>query len=419
MCSEGHEVSVTGKSDGTMDVCVVSQSDELATLLAFDSHFSVRTVPMADGIPEADLYIWDCRVSDLLRAHLSSHPHAQHYLLLDPKDLDVLGEVQNSVCILLKPFAALRMRAFVELSFKAWQLRKHVLESDNLRSDRDALLQYVFDVNLKLQEYDQERNNFLARALHDFRAPLTALLGYCDLLNEGKVGGVTSAQRALLERMRNSARRLTRLASGALELLSEGQFERAPVRSPGDIGEALNQAVHDIYPMAKEKNLDVQIEIQPAGSRLLFESEQIQQVLVNLLENACKFTPAGGTIEIHAAPVRGIPEDRAKAGYKALSAPDYRIDICDSGPGVPAELAEKIFEQYTSYGGGADRSVGGLGLAIARAIIRAHGGVIWATPSDLGGRFSFVLPLCDAAAVSSNQPFLSLMNSDSNPLLTQ
>jgi K+-sensing histidine kinase KdpD len=71
----------------------------------------------------------------------------------------------------------------------------------------------------------------------------------------------------------------------------------------------------------------------------------------------------------------------------------YRIDVVDSGAGVPEHLAEKIFEQYASYSGSLDRSGGGLGLAICKLIVTAHHGAIWATPSNNGGCFSFVLPL--------------------------
>src|SRR5579884_971948 len=165
-----------------MRICVVSESGELGSLVQFEPGFLVCAVRPGESVPEADLYIWDCRPDAEMRAEYAARHAAQHFLLLDPKHLDLLGELQNSICVLLKPFAAFRMRAFVELAYKTWQLRRQVLETDSLRSDRDALLQYVLEVNLKLQEYDQERNNFLARALHDFRAPLTSLLGYCDLL---------------------------------------------------------------------------------------------------------------------------------------------------------------------------------------------------------------------------------------------
>ena len=417
------------KADGSMRICVVSESSELETLLADERAFTVATTSPGRSVPEADVYIWDCAADIELRTQVAAHAEAQHFLLVDPKNLDTLGDLQHSVCVLLKPFAAFRMRAFVELAWKTWQLRRQVQETDSLRSDRDALLQYVLEVNLKLQEYDQERNNFLARALHDFRAPLTALLGYCDLLNEGKIGIVTSAQRALLERMRASAKRLTRLASGALELLTEGRFEKAPVRTPGDLGEALSQALHDVYPLAKEKDIELKIEIQPAGGMLLFEAEQMQQVLVNLLENACKFTPRGGIIEVRSYPrfddvqsnasqgnAAGVQENGHRGASAQRPAHVYQVDISDSGPGVPAKLAEKIFEQYTSYGGGADRSVGGLGLAIARAIIQAHGGKIWATPTAEGGRFSFMLPLHTSPGIEAEKRLGQFASGSGNAL---
>jgi signal transduction histidine kinase len=84
------------------------------------------------------------------------------------------------------------------------------------------------------------------------------------------------------------------------------------------------------------------------------------------------------------------------------------MDIFDTGPGVSPHLCEKIFEQYTSYGGPNDRSGGGLGLAICRAIILAHGGAIWAAPSEEGGRFSFVLPAAIAAVQSESTAYSSL-----------
>jgi signal transduction histidine kinase len=94
----------------------------------------------------------------------------------------------------------------------------------------------------------------------------------------------------------------------------------------------------------------------------------------------------------------------------------YQVDISDSGPGVPEALAEKIFEQYTTYGGGADRSVGGLGLAIARAIIRAHGGKIWATPTAEGGRFSFMLPLQTPSILPAETPLEQFASGSENAL---
>jgi signal transduction histidine kinase len=294
----------------------------------------------------------------------------------------------------LKPVSPFTLRAFVDIAVKAWELRNQAHEADILRLDRDALLQYVLEVNLKLQQYDQDRSNFLARALHDFRAPLTALHGYCGLLAQAKLGAVTVEQQELLERMLYSTRRLTRLAESSLELLGEGRFEKVPKRRPGDIEETIVQALHDVQPFVQDKAVEVRTHIEPPDGILSFEAEPIQQVLVNLIENSCKFAPKGGSITIHGYGVlRNSGKRTRAAGVYTSNADGYQVDIQDSGPGVPAHMTEKIFEQYVSCSGGSDRSGGGLGLAICKAIITAHGGRIWATPSEKGGRFSFVLPL--------------------------
>ena len=139
---------------------------------------------------------------------------------------------------------------------------------------------------------------------------------------------------------------------------------------------------------------------------------------INLLDNACKFTPKYGCIE-----VRGYPffwERRAKLTTaningerrsSRLQAPNaFRVDICDSGPGVPFEHLEKIFEEYTSYSGGQDRSGGGLGLAICKFILNLHQGQVWAESGTDGSTFSFVLPFVQEAQ-------LTLMNGSPRQVL--
>jgi signal transduction histidine kinase len=359
-----------------------------------------RTMP--DGsIPQADLYIWEYEPGIDEKVESAARQSAPQLVLANPKDLEHLGTVQSAACVLLRPVSPVTARAFIDLALKSWEARQRAEQMDALRMDRDTLLQYVLEVNLRLQEYDGERSNFLARALHDFRAPLTALHGYCGLLAEGKLGTVTPAQQELLERMRYSSRRLTRLAGGMLELLLEGRFEQLPDRSAGDMEETVSQALHDVYPFIQDKGIDITVQVEPPEEEFLYEPEQIQQVLVNLLENSCKFTPRNGSIEVRGYPVlwdTGTNETIYDPSLEG-QANGYRIDIFDSGSGVPATLAEKIFEQYASYSGSGDRSGGGLGLAICRAIVSSHKGKIWATPSQEGGRFSLVLPLESAPAM--------------------
>jgi signal transduction histidine kinase len=377
-----------------MRVCVVSDYSNLS--FSFDECERVTVIKSRSGesLPEADLYVWDCGPEIDIQVQVQGKQAAQHLVLAEPKHLYALNEIRTLACILLKPVSPFTLRAFTDIAVRASELRKQAYEADILRLDRDVLLQYVLEVNLKLQQYDQDRSNFLARALHDFRAPLTALHGYCGLLAQGKLGAVSAEQQELLERMLYSTRRLTRLAEATLELLGEGRFEKTLKRYPGDIEETIVRALHDIRPFAQDKAVDVRTHLELPDGILLFEPEQIQQVLVNLIENSCKFAPKSGSIAIHGY---GVRQDAGKwvraANAYASKADGYRVDIQDSGPGVPAHLTEKVFEQYVSWSGGSDRSSGSLGLAICKAIITAHGGTIWATSSEKGGRFSFVLPL--------------------------
>jgi signal transduction histidine kinase len=163
----------------------------------------------------------------------------------------------------------------------------------------------------------------------------------------------------------------------------------------------VQQALHEVSPASDEKRIRIELDLEPVAEVLLFERSKLEQVIINLLDNACKFTPRSGSIQIKGY---GYFWDRRVLSPSPLSSrvdrrriedrtPNcYRVDICDSGPGIPAVHLPKIFEEYTSYGGGVDRSGGGLGLAICRMIIQQHKGRIWAESGPGGAMFSFVLP---------------------------
>lgn len=384
-------------------ICVVSDSPDPIDVLEGHLLFTVTTSKYEQAIPQADLYIWNYSPECNLHSLISARGCARHFLLADPNDLDRLGDLQTSACILLKPLSAFRFRAFAELAWKSLQLERCTKEADSIRSDRNNLLQYVLNVNLKLQEHDQERSHFLARAVHDLRTPLTALHGFCSLLSDGKAGAVTPVQQVLLNRMKDSTKRLAQMAAGALDLLLEGRYSTEIQVRPEDFGETLSRAVQDVYAALQEKAIQLRVDIQPPFSMLSFDSGQIQRVLVNLLENSCKFTPREGTIDVRAYPVCVSGHlARASCSQSTGSTNNYRVDISDSGPGIRSEYADTIFEQYASCASETTRASSGLGLAICRNIIRAHSGEIWATPSSQGGHFSFVLPSYRASENSSD-----------------
>jgi len=270
-----------------------------------------------------------------------------------------------------------------------------------LRRERDALLDWLLAATLRLQENDRDRMNFLARAVHDFRTPLTAVHGYCGLLLSGELGPVTDEQREVLERTVESVGRLSRLATVLFQWSARVPAGGQAHIREADIGECCRQALHEIRPLAGERNIAIDLDLQPPGRPLCFDPPQVEQLLVNLLENSCKFTPRGGYIQVRGFPAfwerrtAGILRDGAlveRRHARAEGANAYRMEVSDNGMGVRPEQLETIFEEYTSYGGASDRSGSGLGLAICKRILAEHGGRIFAEPGQPGVTFVFMLP---------------------------
>jgi len=260
-----------------------------------------------------------------------------------------------------------------------------------VRADRDELLQALLEANIRLQECDQDRTNFLARALHDFRTPLTALQGYCEMLIRQSAGPLDPDQIDLLQRMQHSIGRLSKMSRAMFELSVHHSTERKPNLIRTNIDNCIQNALHQIIPLTQDKGIEVTVDLDPPETRLHLDPGAIEQVLGNLLENACKFTPRGGSIEIVGRLSTWKPSHREPSDQETI--PVYKVELRDTGMGISAEHLDSVFEEFTSYAGARDRSGGGLGLAICRMLISAHNGAIWAESDRKGTTISFVLPL--------------------------
>jgi signal transduction histidine kinase len=389
-----------------MDVKLISPDPDLyklcrEILAEIPGHYwTISAVTAQDAGADSDLYLWDFQPNISLPEHINWNP-SKNLFLVHRKELATFHKQTEAAetNILLKPVTRATLAAFLSLAVSAHEER--ISAASSLRADRDEILQCLIQTNLKLQEYDQDRTNFLARAVHDFRAPLTALSGYCGLLLGEPTGPLNEYQREVLRRMQHSAKRLSRMAAAMFQLSVGLHVKRRPDLQKGDIRECLEQALHEITPFAEDKRIAIEVDLSPSDDHLYFEAGQIEQVLINILDNACKFTPKAGSIEI-----RGYPYfwDRRTSNsemtlamerrrHTVREANSYRIDIRDSGTPIPLEYLSRIFEEYTSYAGGRDRSGGGLGLAICRMIITQHDGHVWAENTDSGPAFSLVLPV--------------------------
>jgi len=356
---------------------------------------------------QEDLLLWDfIPGKTAIPKDLDPEKLRRHLFLLHREHLRALEELVGTaeINVLLKPVTSATLRAFLS---DAHLQRTHEDGDrpgsiDALRGERDEMLQFLIQANLKLQEYDQDRTNFLARSIHDFLAPLTAISGYCGLLLEEELGPLTPEQREVLQRMQQSATRLSRITNSMFQLSIRQHVDRELNLEQADMRDCVEQALHEVALFLEDKRISVKVGIEQPPDGLVFDKSQLELTLVNLLDNARKFTPRNGSIEIRGYPFfwerrncRAAALDAAMdRRAKQVKTPNsFRVDIRDSGPGIPAAHVVRIFEEYTSYSGGQDRSGGGLGLAICRMILEQHRGRVWAESHTAGAVFSFVLPV--------------------------
>jgi signal transduction histidine kinase len=362
-----------------------------------------RECQLSGGIaedPHSDLCIWDYFPE--LELELPGEANwipVRHLFLVQRKDIGHFRQAAPypDATIILKPVTRTALSAFLKQALSMDNQRTSPGES--LREDRDELLQCLIEANLKLQEYDQDRTNFVARGIHDFRAPLTAVSGYCGLLLSGALGTLSAEQKEVIERMQQSSKRLWRMASAMLQLSVGRQHQIRSELRKCDLLDCLNQALNEITPVAAGKQIAITADLQPEGRFLYIEQSKIEHVFINLLDNACKFTPKFGEIEIHGYSYfwerRNIGASLAggdRRSRQSRQPNSYRIDIRNSGAPIAPQHLQEVFLGYTSYSKGEDRSGGGLGLAICRMFASQHDGSIWAENTDRGPRFSVVLP---------------------------
>jgi signal transduction histidine kinase len=364
------------------------------TLQSLDENdFGLRSERPDQVHVPVDLTIWDIDATFDPRDLQKDGVAHQTILIVARERLDWLREsLPNHVtAVLLKPVAEGPLRVCLE------QALNRVKSTKN---DSRALLQFSLEAIVKLQEYDQDRTNFLARAVHDFRAPLTALRGYCGLLLDQQLGPVETSQAEVLLRMNHSIERLSRMTEDMFQLSVGNRSDFKVSLRNLDLAACIDQAVHEIKPLVDEKEINLTVDMQASPDSARVDRGQIEQVLINILDNACKFTPRDGSIKVRGYPFfwerrrMTIPgPDAIERRFAKFCTPNvYRIDIQDSGPAIPRGQLSTVFEEYARCGGGQDRSGAGLGLAICKLIISRHHGRIWAEADADGNVFSLVLP---------------------------
>jgi signal transduction histidine kinase len=234
----------------------------------------------------------------------------------------------------------------------------------------------------ELRRQEQVRRDLIANIAHDLATPLTAIQGLSEALGDDLITDPT-ARLETAQRIGREVQRLRRLVADMQQMSALEAGRVALDLAPLDLHALVDETLSVLTPEFEAANLSVSNEIDPATPLVLADSDRITQVLLNLLDNARRHTPAGGHIRISATP-----------GEKMLT-----VSVCDTGAGIDAADLPHIFERFYR----ADRSRtgatggSGLGLSIVKAIITAHGGTIRAESiPGQGTRIIFTLPLVDS-----------------------
>src|SRR5581483_5217979 len=228
----------------------------------------------------------------------------------------------------------------------------------------------------RLMRFDELKSNLVATVAHELRTPLTSLRMALHLCLEQAVGPLTEKQADLLYAGRQDTERLQQIVDDLLDLsrLQAGGIELH--KRPVDAAELARQALQSFKTQAADKRLDLRFEILPGLGEVVVDPERIELVFSNLLGNAIKYTPEGGTVTL--------------AGERRDGA--VRYTVADTGPGIPPEYRQAIFDKLFRMPG-AKASGAGLGLFIAKEIVRAHDGQIGVEGEPgTGSTFWFEVP---------------------------
>lgn len=237
--------------------------------------------------------------------------------------------------------------------------------------------------NEELARANRLQSEFLTMVSHEFRTPLTSILAFTEMLQRGAGGRLTPEQRGYLADVAESGQRLLGMVNNLLDF---SRLEAGRIRlftEAIDVADALGHAVQTVRPLAAEKAIRLEVRPAPDLPLVLADPLRVEQVLLNLLGNAIKFTPRGGEIRVGAD---SLPGEDGASGW-------VRFWVEDTGPGVPPEERETIFEAFRQGDSGGRHPGTGLGLALSRSLVQLHGGHIGVEDARGGGsRFWFTLP---------------------------
>ncbi|MBI5213565.1 MAG: HAMP domain-containing protein [Nitrospirae bacterium] len=238
---------------------------------------------------------------------------------------------------------------------------------------------FVFHDITELKRLEDIRKDFVANVSHELRTPISSIKGYAETLLDGKVDSEDNVKEFLGIIYQDS----NRLANLIDDLLDLSKIESGKMKmefEPLEILPIVNRCVNVLEKSAKDKSLPIKLDIPPDLPKVLGDHKRLSQVFLNLLDNAIKYTPEGGSITASIVSKEKV----------------VQVDISDTGIGIPEKDLPRIFERFYRVDKARSRELGGtgLGLSIVKHIVQAHNGQVWVQSTlGQGSTFSFTIPI--------------------------
>jgi signal transduction histidine kinase len=226
---------------------------------------------------------------------------------------------------------------------------------------------------------NKRKSDFVSSVTHELRTPLTSIKGYASILLSEKLGALPSQLKERLEKINHHSNELAQFVNDLLDISRIESGRVSMKQEPSDLKAVLDEVEDLLSVIMQEKQIAFSYDVQPEAQSVFVDCGQIKRVLINLVNNAIKFTPNEGKISVVCHKVNN----------------EIQVDVMDTGCGIPEGAVEKIFEEFYRVDNPINQQVKGtgLGLALVKNIIEAHKGKIWVkSKSGAGSTFSFTLP---------------------------
>jgi signal transduction histidine kinase len=232
-----------------------------------------------------------------------------------------------------------------------------VHESFRELQDKNNKLQQAYD---RLKELDRLKSNFLATVSHELRTPLTSIIGYSEMLREGMAGPLAGEQTEFVNTIHDKGEQLLELIKGLLDLSKLESGTMSLRKRTIQVGPIVEDVAATVTPAALKKGVTLAVEVQAGLPELWADAERLRQVLLNLAENAVKFTPKDGTVTMSASLTNMDAGGDDDGGLVILSNRRAAIEfrVSDTGIGIPVEEHDRVFDAFYQVDSSSTREQG-------------------------------------------------------------